>query len=197
MADFRNFFHQPIVPAGRDWNQILEKLLEHLKMEWECGMIYFYAGIEGGDSEAIKEFDNLSKFEYATVRTKRIDIYKNPDRRIEIACAKCGENNVTVTDMGYTHKGNCDVDLTIDVLDLSCGGNEFFIFTGDGDFKPLVKKALDKGVSKVHIVSSDKTIMKVGIPYRRLATKLKALFKEFPNKVDLIDINSLKFKIKR
>ncbi len=178
-----------------DWS----KLCEHLKKEWGCDKAFFYAGIENGDDVAAKEFDSLSKLECSVVRTKTIQIYKKPNRMVNSQCSKCGENNVVIVDMGYEKKGNCDVDLTMDALENASMGNEFYFFTGDGDFAPLVRKVLDKGVRKVRIVSSSKSFVQAGlaIPNKRLAKKLKDLFLEFPTQVDLIDIDSLKFKIKR
>jgi len=176
-----------------DWR----KLCDYLNKEWGCEKSYFYAGIQNGDDEMAKEFDSIAKFEYGVVRAKPIQIYKRPDRKVDTTCLKCGESNVVVIDMGYDQKGNCDVDLTIDALENAAAGNEFYFFTGDGDFAPLVTKSLEKSVSKVHIVSSGKSIMRAGMLNKRLATKLQKLFKEFPAQVDLIDIDALKFKIKR
>lgn len=176
-----------------DWH----KLCGYLCAEWKCSKVFFYAGIENGDDETAKEFDSLSKLDYSVVRTKSVTIYKKPNRKVEVACTKCGEENVAIVDMGYDKKGNCDVDLTIDALENSKSDTEFYVFTGDGDFEPLIRKALNKGVSKVHVVSSSKAFLRSGVPSRRLAVRLQRLFKEFPKQVDLIDIDSLKFKIKR
>ncbi len=178
-----------------DWH----KLCVYLKIEWGCEKTFFYAGIENGDDTTAREFDSISKLDCGIVRTKTIQIYKKPNRMVNNQCSKCGENNVVIVDMGYERKGNCDVDLTIDALENAGADNEFYFFTGDGDFAPLVRKSLDKGVSKVHIVSSSKSFMPLGvtIPNKRLAKKLKDLFREFPTQVDLIDIDSLKFRIKR
>lgn len=178
-----------------DWH----KLCAHLIKEWGCERVFFYAGIENGDDVTAQEFDSLSKLSGSVVRTKSIQIYKRPNRVVDTTCSKCGESNVTVVDMGYDKKGNCDVDLSIDTLENIGTSNEFYFFTGDGDFEPLIRKSLEEGVAKVHVVSSSKTFMRAGtaIPNKRLAVKLQKLFKEISTQVDLIDLNSLKFKIKK
>jgi uncharacterized LabA/DUF88 family protein len=176
-----------------DWH----KLCRHLGSDWNCRKVFFYAGIEDGDDETAKEFDSLGKLDCSVVRTKPIKIYKKPNRKVEVQCSNCGNANVAIVEMGYDKKGNCDVDLTIDALENAGPDTEYYIFTGDGDFEPLITEALGKGVAKVHVVSSGKAFIRAGVPNKRLATKLKSLFKKHPGVVDLIDIASLKFKIKR
>ncbi|WP_157015148.1 LabA-like NYN domain-containing protein [Mesorhizobium xinjiangense] len=50
-------------------------------------------------------------------------------------------------------KGNMDIELTIDALDLSSWVDHFVIFSGDGDFRTLVE-ALQRRGRKVSIVST-------------------------------------------
>jgi uncharacterized LabA/DUF88 family protein len=176
-----------------DWH----KLCEYLASKWGCRKVFFYAGIEDGDDETAKEFDSLAKLACSVVRTKAIKVYKKPDRKVEVLCSNCGNANVAIVEMGYDKKGNCDVDLTIDALDNAAPNNEYYIFTGDGDFAPLITEAMAKGVAKIHVVSSGRAFIRAGISNKRLATKLRGLFKQYPQKVDLIDIASLKFRIKR
>ena len=176
-----------------DWGKLHKHLIERLG----CKQAFYYTGIEQGNDEETKEFDALSRLDSSVARTKPMQIYKIPDRKISVVCNKCGESVVDTIDMGYKRKGNCDVDLTIDLLENAKSETEMYLFTGDGDFAPLVRKAIERGVSKVHIVSSDKVIMRAGIPNRRLSTKIKALFKEFRGKVDLVDIDSLRDRIKK
>ena len=53
-------------------------------------------------------------------------------------------------------KGNMDIELTIDALELAPHINHAVIFSGDGDFRSLVDALQRKGV-KVSVVSSMKT----------------------------------------
>lgn len=50
-------------------------------------------------------------------------------------------------------KGNMDIDLTVDALDLAPHVDHIVLFSGDGDFRPLVEALQKKGV-RVSIVST-------------------------------------------
>jgi uncharacterized LabA/DUF88 family protein len=174
-----------------DW----QKLCTYLKDKWKCEKVFFYSGIDEGDTETAKEFDSLSK-NGCIVKSKTVFAYKKPDKKIFIKCVECGKDNVEVVDMGYNRKSNCDVDLTVDAMEMAGHDTEFLIFTGDGDFDYLIKKVLEKG-TKVYIVSSNAGIRKPGINTKRLSTRLKTLVDENRGKINLIDINSWKMKIKK
>ncbi len=68
---------------------------------------------------------------------------------------------------------------------------EFLIFTGDGDFKYLVEKLLEKG-SKVSLFSTRKPD-KWG-DYR-FSTRYDDMLKE--SKITFMEINNLKYKLKK
>ncbi|MBI4155851.1 MAG: NYN domain-containing protein [Candidatus Zambryskibacteria bacterium] len=174
-----------------DWH----KLYEYLKEKWNCEKVFFYSGIDEGDTETAKEFDSLLKND-CVVKAKTVFAYKKPDKTISIKCVGCGKDNVEVVDMGYNRKSNCDVDLTVDAMEMAGPATEFLIFTGDGDFDCLIRKVLEKG-TKVYIVSSNAGTRKPGINTKRLSIRLKALVDENRGKVNLIDINSWQIKIKK
>lgn len=50
-------------------------------------------------------------------------------------------------------KGNMDIELTIDALELSSKVDEIYIMSGDGDFRPLVEALQRKGI-RVCVVST-------------------------------------------
>ncbi|MBI2097546.1 MAG: NYN domain-containing protein [Candidatus Vogelbacteria bacterium] len=174
-----------------DW----QKLYDHLVSQWKCTKVFFYSGIDEGDTETVREFELLAKNGY-TVRTKTVFAYKKPDKKISIKCVGCGKESVEVVDMGYNRKSNCDVDLTVDAMEMAGPDAEFLIFTGDGDFEYLIKKVLEKG-TKVYIVSSNAGIRRPGINTKRFSTRLKDLINENKGKINLINIDSWKFKIKK
>jgi uncharacterized LabA/DUF88 family protein len=98
--------------------------------------------------------------------------------------------------MGYNRKSNCDVDLTVDAMEMAGPDSEFLIFTGDGDFEYLIRKIVEKG-TKVYIVSSNAGERKPGLNTKRFSTKLKDLVNKNRGRINMIDINSWKFKIKK
>ena len=174
-----------------DWS----RLCKYLNDKWKCEKVFFYSGIDEGDTETAKEFEALSK-NGCVVKSKTVYAYKKPDKTISIKCVHCGKDNVEVVDMGYNRKSNCDVDLTVDAMEEAGKDKEFLIFTGDGDFEYLIKKVLEKG-TKVYIVSSNAGVKKPGIITKRLSTKLKTLIRDNRNKVHFIEIDSWRMRIRK
>ncbi|WP_152045413.1 LabA-like NYN domain-containing protein [Aureimonas psammosilenae] len=81
-------------------------------------------------------------------------------------------------------KGNMDIELTVDAMDLAETVDHFVIFSGDGDFRPLVE-ALQRRGRKVSVVSS-------------LATQPPMIADELRRQADhFIDLVALKTEIGR
>ena len=53
-------------------------------------------------------------------------------------------------------KGNMDIELAIEMLELAPHLDQIYLFSGDGDFRPLVEAVQRKGV-KVAVVSTIST----------------------------------------
>jgi len=56
-----------------DW----EKLCAYLKDKWKCEKVFFYSGIDEGDTETAKEFEKLSS-NGCIVKSKTVYSYKRP-----------------------------------------------------------------------------------------------------------------------
>ena len=167
-----------------------------LKGVKHCDKVFFYTGIDEKDIETmnlLKELENVD----CQIRSKIFYVYKNRDKDIKISCPKCGNQFIEHVDMGYNHKSNCDVDLTVDAMQLLGENNTFYLFTGDGDFEYLIKTAV-KNKTKVIMVSSTKKI-KIGPRYftSRFSTKLRDLLRTCPNMVRFDNIDNYKFKIEK
>ena len=128
-----------------DW----KKLFFLLKNDWECEKVFFYSGINEGDDETGKYFEELSQ-SGCVVRSKLVFSYKNKNKTIKIVCPNCATEFTDIVDMGYNSKSNCDVDLTVDAMECAGPDTEFYIFSGDGDFEFLIKKVVEKGVRVPH-----------------------------------------------
>lgn len=50
-------------------------------------------------------------------------------------------------------KGNCDIEICIDAWNMCPHITDMFLFSGDGDFVPLVERIQQEGV-RVHVVST-------------------------------------------
>ncbi|OGI76229.1 hypothetical protein A3C57_01325 [Candidatus Nomurabacteria bacterium RIFCSPHIGHO2_02_FULL_33_12] len=173
-----------------------ERLFVYLKSRWNCEKVFFYPGIQHGDEVRDEIFEKLIKLG-ATVRPKYFNVYKVKDKILTTNCPKCDTEITQKVDMGNSWKCNCDVELTADALDYAGNDTELFIFSGDGDFEFLIDKVVAKG-SKVTIVSSAKMI-KSGQRYAtsRLSTKLRKLTQSSGSPVKFIEIDNLKFQIKK
>lgn len=175
-----------------DW----KKLCDFLKNNWKCEKVFLYMGVDDRDLEMAKISEELKNSGFI-VRDKKFFSYKNKDKEINISCPKCGNKFIEKIEMGYNKKANCDVDLTVDAMDLAKQNSVFYIFTGDGDFEFLIKNVILKGV-KTYIISSAKKIKSSGRYFTsRLSTKLRKLCGEYPGKVNLIEINDIKLRIEK
>jgi len=173
-----------------------ERLFLYLRNKWKCEKIFFYPGIQHGYDIHGELFTRLNELG-AIVRPKYFFTYKNADRIVTTNCPKCNTEITQRIEMGYSWKCNCDVELTADILDHAEKDTEIFIFSGDGDFEFLIKKVIAKDV-KVTIVSSAKKVQK-GPRYftARLSTKLRNLTQASGSPVRFIEIDNLKFQIKK
>ena len=176
-----------------DWR----KLAEYLIHKKSCTEVLFYTGIDNGDTETAAEFDDLSKQDFCAVRSKPIFAYKNKDKTVARKCRECGVENVFTIDMGYTKKSNCDVELGVDAIERSGPESELMIFTGDGDFEYLIRRALEKGVRKVWVFSYAGKESKAGVTVSRFSTKLRALIAEQKDKVIYTSLNDIKNAVKK
>ncbi len=172
------------------------KLYEFLISKWRCERVFFYIGVDEGDIDTVTIIEELAK-KGCIVRSKTVFAYKNKDKEFTVICASCGNKFIERVDMGYNRKSNCDVDLTIDVMELAGPDAQLYFFTSDGDFEPLIKNAISKG-AKVSIVSSAKKI-KSGPRYftSRYSTKLRELLRQYPKELNFIEINNLKIRIEK
>lgn len=176
-----------------DW----EKLADYLKNQKSCLEILFYTGIEHGDIETAEEFDSLSKISGCIVKSKAVFAYKNRNKTVALKCLGCERDTIHTIDMGYRKKSNCDVELSVDVIEKSGPNVEFFIFTGDGDFEYLIRKALEKGVSKINVYGYEGKDIKAGVKISTFSTKLKALIAKERDKVYYTSLKDIHGKIKK
>lgn len=172
------------------------KLLDYLETRWNCQKVFFYPGIQHGDDERGAEFSALSE-RGAIVRPKYYYVYKNQDRIAKIMCPTCDTEILHRMDMGTNWKCNCDVELTVDILENVRENTEIMLFTGDGDFEFLIHKVIEKG-GIVTLVSSAKKIRK-GPQYfiSRLSTKLRKLTEEDGINVRFLEMDNLKYKLQK
>lgn len=173
-----------------------EKLFSYLKNKWQCEKIFFYPGIQYGD-EGRKSLFQRVKEAGAIIRPKYYFVYKNKEKITKTNCPKCNTEITQTTNTGHAWKCNCDVEMTMDILDHARPDTELLIFTGDGDFESLVERVVANNL-KVYLISSARKV-KTGPRYAtsRFAIKLRTLITRHPKKVMYLEINDWKMHIKK
>ena len=119
------------------WRIDFQKLLNYFKKETNLFRIAYYGAINPENERERKFHDFLEIIGYV-VRHKKIKFIKDK------------------TDLNYGgyHKGNIDVDLTIDAVHFRDDYDTFVLLSGDSDFESLIKYL--KAFKKRCIVMSTK-----------------------------------------
>jgi len=136
------FYTQKKLGWSIDW----KKMKGYIEPSREVVEWRYYVGVKEGDEKMQKYLRYLDAigFNLFTKALKKIRIYDN-----EILFKTYKTN--------FIYKSNVDVEITTDILLDKARIGEIIIFTGDSDFRYLVKKLKDVG-EKVVIFSSKKTI---------------------------------------
>lgn len=144
------------------WWVDFKKLLEYFKKNSNLYRIAFYGAVNP-DNERERRFHDFLEIIGYTVKHKKIKFIKD----------------VSDGEHGGHHKGNIDVDLTIDAVHLKDEYDSFILLSGDGDFESLLKYL--KAYKKRCVVMSTKG--HVSIELIRQATFID--FKKLKNEISL------------
>lgn len=116
--DASNIYHSQ---KSLGWRIDLKKLIALLRNEVNIFGVYYYMGYDPENAKQKKFIDFLDIVGYL-VRKKHIKFIKDSDE-----------------EQGGHHKGNLDVELTIDSLHNLSRYDSVILFSGDSDFEPLIK----------------------------------------------------------
>lgn len=116
--DASNIYHSQ---KKLGWKIAFLKLKEYLEKNTELGKIYYYTAYDPEYIQQRKFLDLLEIIGYI-IRKKRVKFIK--DDKLEA---------------GGFHKGNLDVELTIDAVHNRDVFETFILFSGDSDFEALIK----------------------------------------------------------
>jgi len=110
------------------WQIDFKKLLNYFRENTNLYRIAYYGALNPDNPKERKFHDFLEIIGYV-VKNKKVKFIKDWNE-----------------EKGGHHKGNVDVDLTIDAVDLRNEYDSFILLSGDGDFESLLKylKAHDK-----------------------------------------------------
>lgn len=133
--DGANFYvAQKIVGLNIDW----KRLLQYYSTQGDMLRVFFYTGIlpvEEGEVDRMRPVYDWMAYNGFVMRTKMAKRFIDPVTKRE------------------TTKGNMDIEICLDMIDTSPHVTDVYLFSGDGDFLPLVKRIQLEGV-RVHIVST-------------------------------------------
>lgn len=104
------------------WRVDFKKLLKYFKLNTDLFKISFYAAINPENLKERRFHDFLEIIGYS-VKHKKIKFIKDQNDNLH----------------GGHHKGNIDVDLTIDAVHFRDDYETFILLSGDGDFESLIK----------------------------------------------------------
>ena len=104
------------------WRIDFKKLLDYFKNNTNLFRITFYGALNPENEKERKFHDFLEIIGY-TVKHKKIKFIKDQFDQ----------------EYGGYHKGNIDVDLTIDAVHFRDNYDSFILLSGDGDFESLLK----------------------------------------------------------
>jgi len=166
-----------------DWQKLI-KMLKNDK--WSCDKVFYYEG-RMETNKYDKRHKKLEKMGY-TVRTKLTFLHKNRLKLIKYICecqkenafdkfkylcTNCNkEKEITLNNGGSHPKANFDVEIAVDTLDYANSDTQIILFTGDGDFRFLAEKLIEKGATVIFISSMRETIEERS---KRFSTRLKDL----------------------
>lgn len=143
------------------WRIDFKKLLDYFKKETDLYRIAFYGALNP-DNERERKFHDFLEIIGYVIRHKKVKFIKDK----------------TDYEYGGHHKGNIDVDLTIDAVHFKNEYDTFVLLSGDGDFESLLKYL--KASKKRCIILSTKGHVSIElirqakfIDFKKLKTELR------------------------
>jgi uncharacterized LabA/DUF88 family protein len=121
------------------WKISYERLMDYFKKECNLGKCFVYTAFDE-KNEGQRRFIKMLKKSGFVVRTK-------PVKRIRIAKGV------------YEWKGNFDVELTMDVVDVLDELDTMILLSGDSDFAPLLERVKERE-KRVIVMSSKRHVSK-------------------------------------
>lgn len=106
-----------------NWQVDFRKFLNYFKQETDLQEIYYYTARDLNSAKQTKFINFLEMIGYK-IRSKKVKFIK--------------DKNKTKARDGF-HKGNLDVELTMDMLETKDKYETLILLSGDSDFEPLLQ----------------------------------------------------------
>ncbi len=152
-----------------------EKLHELLAVKKGVSRIYLYVAIEKGDEEKREYFEGLRNLKNFYVEIKEVVEYKKKNVLTRNECPSCKHRFIKEIPLNGRKKGNCDAELTLDII--RCGVmkkyKKMIAFSGDGDFARVYEYVATKLNKEVTVYAPSGKILG-----KRTSLKIKDLAKQ-------------------
>ncbi|HUV42979.1 MAG TPA: NYN domain-containing protein [Patescibacteria group bacterium] len=148
------------------------KIIGWLKNKRSVSRIYLYASAEPGDTIKKKKYLDLQKIPGCYVSIKRIMAYKQKPWPLETICPSCQHSFVRKIYIKDHKKGNCDAEMTLDIVRFGVRKkySGIIVFSGDGDFARVYEYVAEELKKPVILFAPDKVPGK-----KRTSSRLKKL----------------------
>lgn len=143
--------------ATGKWKVDFSKLFKYLKNKYQTNKIFYYTGFKPKSSD-IQKIKKLETIGYI-VKSKPLKFINQKSIIQKNQCPKCKYNWDKIINKPPLVKANCDVDLTLDVLQHQSLFDQIIVLSGDGDFLVLYQYLESIG-KKVKIISESKLTAK-------------------------------------
>ena len=173
-----------------DWKKLHEFLVNG---KWSCTRVFFYKGHKGGKEK--EQLDRIADIGYS-VRTKLTHVHPDWQRTLQVTCVHCHREFPVNQLVKGNRKSNCDVERTVDALEILKPGDDALIFTGDGDFAYMIEILLNRGVT-MRIISSKN---RDSLGKMRFSTRLSDILKREErgeNRVQFIHLKNWQKRIEK
>lgn len=164
----------------KDFNY--EKAYDWFKNKLKAKRIYIFVGIPTNENDKKNRFKKLKALGYE-VKDKDVILYPQKPLEIKVRCKKCKNEFIHSYHRPPRSKANCDVDMTLEIINHGVRGkyDEILVFSGDGDFGRIYEYVAKQLLNKKVQVYAPMTI--------RTSTKIKELNRI--GVIKLLDLASL------
>ncbi len=174
------------------------RLFTYLRAEWSCTVVCFYVSLPHDDERLAATFQALSELRGCVVGKKATKRYPRLSSMLSTPCMNCNQVTLVSVPPGTRSKGNCDVDLTIGMMRVLTRDPtaEIMLFSGDGDFAPLLALA-SRTSNQVYICSSAHSKTKNGMRYAPLSSTLRRMSDLAEGNMKFIELGELRADLER
>jgi uncharacterized LabA/DUF88 family protein len=174
----------------KDFNYV--SLYEWLVEKHGIKRVYFFTAIDDGDSDKKQVFENLERKQECFVYKKEVKTYRTNNLKKVLKCPMCSHEFVKEIKISSRRKGNCDTELTLELMrqGIRKRYTHAIVFSGDGDFAKVYSHLIKELKKKITIIA----------PLGKLGNRTSTLLKDMDKKGelsilplnDLFDKNCLK-----